>query len=220
MEYKIEVDETSYDVSVTYKKIKMIYIRVENGKLKVSAPIGTTQDFINKTILKHKNQLLEKMKQRIDYYDYRDDGFVLIFNKAYKIKLMNMKQRKCVIHDDVLYVYHKDVRGTIELYLKDILYNYIDERIRYYLKNDFKLKYPKIEIKKYKSRWGCCYTKENRVSFNLSLVYLDKELVDYVIVHELTHFLVPNHSAYFYNEMSKRLKDYKIRQKRLKEKQT
>ncbi len=220
MEYKIEVDETSYDVVVTYKKIKMIYIRVENGKLKVSAPVGTTQDFINKTILKHKNQLLEKMKQRIDYYDYRDDGFVFIFNKAYKIKLMNMKHKKCVIHDDVLYVYHKDVRGTVELYLKDILYKYIDERIRYYLKNDFKLKYPKIEIKKYKSRWGCCYTKENRVSFNLSLVYLDKELVNYVIVHELTHFLVPNHSKDFYYEMSKRLKDYKIRQKRLKEKHT
>jgi predicted metal-dependent hydrolase len=39
-----------------------------------------------------------------------------------------------------------------------------------------------------------------------------------VIVHELTHFLVPNHSSDFYKEMEKRLKDYKIRQKRLKEK--
>ena len=94
---------------------------------------------------------------------------------------------------------------------------YIENRIDYYLKYDFKISKPQIEIKKYKGRWGCNYSKENRVSFNLSLVYIDKELVDYVVVHELTHFLVPNHSQDFYNEMGKRLKDYKIRQKRLKE---
>ena len=56
------------------------------------------------------------------------------------------------------------------------------------------------------------------LTFNLSLIHLDKELIDYVIVHELTHFLQANHSTLFYQEIAKRMPDYKERLKRLKEK--
>ena len=56
------------------------------------------------------------------------------------------------------------------------------------------------------------------MSFHLSLIHLEKNLIDYVIVHELTHFLQPNHSKQFYLEIEKRMPDYKTRQQRLKEK--
>ena len=217
MEYQIKDQNNIIDIVVKYKKIKSIYMRVEDGKVKVSAPIGTSLTFIENAILKHKDRLFRQIKQYQSYYDYKDNGYVLIFNKLYKIKLMNMKRRTCSVHEDVLYVYHSDIQKTVEMFLKEVLYEYISIKINNYLKRAFKLKYPQIEIKKYKSRWGCCYTKENRVSFNLSLVHLDKDLIDYVIIHELTHFLVPNHSKDFYCEIGKRLKDYKIRQKRLKE---
>ena len=216
MGYKVKIDDDVIDVEIIYKKIKSLYIRVENGKLKVSAPIGTSLTFVENTILKHKDRLMKQLNNYHSYYDYRDGGYVYIFHELYHIRLIDMKKRKCAIHDNELYVYHKDIQKTVELFLKDELTKYIERRIEYYLKYDFKLNKPQIEIKKYKGRWGCCYSKENRVSFNLSLVYLDKYLIDYVIVHELTHFLVPNHSQDFYNEMGKRLKDYKIRQKRLK----
>ena len=216
MEYKVKLDGNVIDVEVIYKNIKSLYIRVEDKKLKVSAPRGTSKTFIENTLLKHKDRLLKQLNSYQSYFDYSDNGYVYIFNKLYRIRLADMKKRQCVIHEDALYVYHKDIQKTVEMFLKDILMVYVENRIDHYLKNDFKINKPFIEIKKYKGRWGCCYSKENRVSFNFSLVYLDKELVDYVIVHELTHFLVPNHSQDFYNEMGKRLKDYKIRQKRLK----
>ena len=79
---------------------------------------------------------------------------------------------------------------------------------------------PYIQIKNYKGRWGSCFYKENKVTFNSSLIHLDKELIDYVIVHELAHFIEANHSSKFYKEIEKRMPDYKIRQKRLKEKHT
>ena len=73
-------------------------------------------------------------------------------------------------------------------------------------------------IKFYKGRWGCCFYKENKVCFNISLIHLEKDLIDYVIVHELCHFLQANHSKEFYKEIEKRIPDYKQRIKRLKEK--
>ena len=62
-----------------------------------------------------------------------------------------------------------------------------------------------------------CFYKDNKVTFNLSLIHLPKDLIDYVIVHELAHFLQANHSHLFYQEIEKRMPDYKQRQKRLKE---
>ena len=48
-------------------------------------------------------------------------------------------------------------------------------------------------------------------------VHLEKDLIDYVIVHELCHFLQANHSRYFYNEIEKRIPNYKECIRRLKE---
>ena len=86
-----------------------------------------------------------------------------------------------------------------------------------YLKSNFSLNMPVIQIKKLKARWGACFSNQNKVCFNLVLVHLEKELIDYVIVHELCHFIQPNHSKLFYQEVHKRLPDYKEREKKLKE---
>lgn len=217
MKYQIDYENHVIDVEVTYKKIKAIYMKVEDGMIKVSAPIGTSWTYIEKVIDKHRSRLFKEVLSYQEYYDYRDNGYVLIFNQLYTIKLMHTQKRHCAIHHDCLYVYHKDIQKTVEMFLKDLLYDYIQKRIDDYLLGDFYIPMPYIEIKKYKRRWGCCYVKEEKVSFNFSLVHLDKELIDYVIVHELTHFLVHDHSQMFYSEVQKRLKDYKVRQKRLKE---
>ena len=60
-------------------------------------------------------------------------------------------------------------------------------------------------------------TYQNKVSFNLVLVHLEKCLIDYVIIHELCHFIQPNHSKLFYQEIEKRMPDYKAKEERLKE---
>ena len=102
-------------------------------------------------------------------------------------------------------------------HLKQILNKYLEFKIKEYLKSNFSLNMPVIQIKKLKARWGACFTNQNKVCFNLVLVHLEKELIDYLIVHELCHFIQPNHSKLFYQEVQKRLPDYKEREKKLKE---
>lgn len=50
---------------------------------------------------------------------------------------------------------------------------------------------------------GCLFLSKNRVCFNLVLAHIDYALIDYVIVHELCHFLEANHSKAFYHEIEK-----------------
>lgn len=218
--HQIILDTKTYEYNIQFKKIKSIYIRVIDGQIVVSAPYMTSLSTIEKLIIQYQDKLKDKINQYEPYISYKNNGKVLIFDQWYSIKVLDIGEKSCHIHNHQLYVYHHDLMKTIDTYLKQLLLNYIEERIIYYLSYDFDLDMPYIQIKNYKGRWGSCFYKENKVTFNSSLIHLDKELIDYVIVHELAHFIEANHSSKFYKEIEKRMPDYKIRQKRLKEKHT
>ncbi|MCG3110985.1 MAG: M48 family metallopeptidase [Candidatus Manganitrophus sp. SB1] len=58
-----------------------------------------------------------------------------------------------------------------------------------------------------KNKWASCSTAGN-LSFNTELLAFDKEVIDYVIVHELLHFFVPNHGKLWKSLMRAHLGDY------------
>ena len=82
-----------------------------------------------------------------------------------------------------------------------------------YCKQEKRFGEPIIELKKTKRRYGACYYRQNRVVFNPILIHFSTDFIDYVVVHELCHFIEPNHSKAFYEEVEKWLPDYKIRQR-------
>ena len=45
-----------------------------------------------------------------------------------------------------------------------------------------------------KTRWGVCNIKDNSVTLNSKLIEYDIQALDYVIIHELSHFIHFNHS--------------------------
>jgi len=69
-----------------------------------------------------------------------------------------------------------------------------------YLANKYGFSYSKVTLKKMKTRWGSC-THHNNISLNIGLIALTDELIDYVILHELVHTKVKNHSKEFWDEL-------------------
>ena len=77
--------------------------------------------------------------------------------------------------------------------------------------------YNRVSIRKQKTRWGSCSTKNN-INLNANLLHLPPELVDYVLLHELVHTRVKNHGKDFWDELEtvvpnarqvdRKLKDY------------
>ena len=63
--------------------------------------------------------------------------------------------------------------------------------------------FPEIRFRKMTSRWGSCIPSKGILTFNINLMYAPLECIDYVIKHEYTHFLQPNHQKEFYTELSK-----------------
>jgi predicted metal-dependent hydrolase len=76
--------------------------------------------------------------------------------------------------------------------------------------------YDKVSIRNQRTRWGSCSAKGN-ISLNIKLVALPLELFDYVILHELVHTRVHNHSRKFWQELNKYVGDGKIKAKKLVE---
>ena len=82
----------------------------------------------------------------------------------------------------------------------------IPERVAYYAPL-VGVKYGRITIKNYKSKWGSCYGKSN-LKFNSFLMLVPPEALDSVVVHELCHILQRNHSDKFYAEVLRVFPDY------------
>ena len=74
----------------------------------------------------------------------------------------------------------------------------------------------RVTIRNQKTRWGSCSSKGN-VNFNYNLYYMPEELLDYVVVHELSHRKYMNHSQSFWCEVEKYCPEYKLCRRRLKD---
>ncbi len=84
------------------------------------------------------------------------------------------------------------------------------------LAKQFQLKPASIRITSARSRWGSCSGK-NGLAFTWRLVMAPPDVVDYVILHELAHIEIKNHSAKFWAKVQSMLPDYAQRRKWLKE---
>lgn len=73
----------------------------------------------------------------------------------------------------------------------------------------------RLTIRNQKTRWGSCSSKNN-INLNIKLARLPSPLMDYVILHELVHTRIKNHSRDFWDELAKYVGDLKERKKELK----
>ena len=104
-----------------------------------------------------------------------------------KIDFFNSKQNIAVF------------KSTKREYLKnkDTALELVKSSVEYF--NQFyNFHYNKICIKNQKTRWGSCSSKKN-LNFNYKIIFLPKELQDYLIVHELCHLKEFNHSKKFWD---------------------
>jgi predicted metal-dependent hydrolase len=76
--------------------------------------------------------------------------------------------------------------------------------------------YNRVSIRGQKTRWGSC-THNNNLNLNMKILVLPDEIIDYVLLHELVHTRIYNHSRKFWNELSKYVPNAKEMDKRLRE---
>lgn len=91
-------------------------------------------------------------------------------------------------------------------------------RRSYYMESARKMgvTYGRITIREQKTRWGSC-TSEGNLNFNWRLIFAPEKVLDYVVVHELSHRKEMNHSPAFYAVVASVMPEYKACEKWLRD---
>ena len=71
--------------------------------------------------------------------------------------------------------------------------------------------FPEIKFRNMISRWGSCMPRKQRITFNYALASVPVSCIEYVVIHEFTHFLHPDHSPDFYRQLSVFMPDWRER---------
>ena len=186
-----------------YKRSRNIRIRVDHdGNLVVSAPIITPKLFVNQVVGKNKLwidrerkriSMMNKVNPIIDW----DNMILSYLGIIYLIKVSSKFDSMVKMSKGVVYV--SDLIGNKRLLKKSVL-NWLKQqgRIEIYKRVKkwsklMKIDYKRIRISQQKSRWGSC-SSSGTLSFNWRLIHFPIKVMDYVVIHELSHVEHPNHS--------------------------
>mgnify|MGYP003298467443 CR=1 FL=1 len=207
---KIEIDGKIYDVDIIRKNNKNTYVRVKNGKIVVTTNYLTGKNSIIKLIRDNEDsiiKMIDKDSKKIE----KNENFYY-FGKKYDV-IYGFSWIE--ISDDKIYVSDKK---SLDKYINKEIALIYSERLNYwYNMFEEKIPVPNLKIRKMTSRWGVCNIKNHNVTLNYQLSMYDICCLDYVIVHELSHFIHPNHSKDFWNLVGKYYPKYKECRKMLKE---
>jgi len=205
---KYEIDGIFYDIELLKKKIKSLYIRYKDGTIYLSSPFRMMEHDVYKVLDENINSLRRMIKR----YSKKKDS--LFLGKPVDIvAISNLKYPEWV--NSKLFIRDRNKIDDAYKYLAEPIFRERLDCIYSLFKED--IPYPTLKIRKMTSRWGVCNRKNNSVTLNLELIKWDIVYVDYVIVHELSHFVHFNHSKAFWETVSKYCPSYKILRKNLRE---
>ena len=203
-----------------------MYLRVNGEKLMVSAPflmpewriyrfLEGKRDWIYKAYQKS----LQKQKRSLIY---REGDVFYLYGKPYKLIRKNGKKNVEIDEDTIVLIYKEDSTEDIRF-----LYKYLDkyllkqaevyyERYRSILDDYGYHQIPELSCRVMSSKWGVCYTRKNKIVISSYLIHYPLDCLEYIVLHELTHFIIPNHSRRFYDIIERNMPDYKTSLKKLK----
>ncbi len=138
---------------------------------------------------------------------------VLLFGEVCSIDISEVKELRTYLQK-IRISTDKNIQKCYDKFYKYYAKEYLTPRVEY-LSSMMGLKYSELKFRKMKSRWGSCSSK-NSITLNTELIKVDKELIDYVIVHELAHLTHMNHSKKFHSLVSSYISNAKELNKKLK----
>ena len=205
----IEYNNNKYEVEIIKNNNKNIYIRIKDNKIIVTCNYFTTKREIEKLIKTNYNSIT-KMIDKVNIKKEKEDNFYLFGTKydiIYGFSDINISDNKIYIKDN------KTLNKYLDNKIKEVFTNRLDFWYNIFNEN---IPVPNLKIRKMTSRWGVCNLKNKNVTLNYYLYKYDLDCLDYVIVHELSHFIYPNHSKDFWNLVSNYIPNYKVKRNKLK----
>lgn len=197
------------DIEVIRRPVKHVRLRMmADGTLRVTAPDGVE---IDPYLMMHAEWIAQK-RAHIDGItaEYRDWADMLIFRGEPCHLVPAGRCRHDPARGEMEYTSPRALKNAMKRWLREDLDSRLDDA-----GTRMGVSWSRFGIRMQRSRWGSCSSMRN-LSFNLRLIALPDDLIEYVVVHELAHLAQPNHSAAFWRLVAEQYPCYRAAENELK----
>ena len=199
------------NVKIIYKNNKNIYFRFdENSDLVVTCPKNTLNDEVARLIRENESSLIKMYEKHVEALKKNNEFWLL--GKKYDI-ILGTDVDKLTIKDNTIYITDEH---ELEEFINSEINRVFTEEIEDCKKCFNNLPAFSWKTRKMKTRWGVCNRKNNVITLNTELIRKPIECIDYVIIHEMAHFFVGNHSKRYWEIVKLACPDYKKRRAELR----
>lgn len=221
-------DGTCLDVEVLRTARKTLSISVyPDGFIEVRAPLESTDEQVEDRVrrrrrwISRQREFFEKFKPRTPERQYVSGETHLYLGRQYRLKVIQDNKRSVRLWAGYMEVSlpstnPEAVRKALQAWYRRQAERQFQLALEKVLKEFHrKLSVPiRIETRALSKRWGTCHP-DGRVILNVDLVRAPQSCIEYVLVHELSHLLVPDHSKAFFRILEGHLLDWRARKLRL-----
>ncbi len=217
--HNLNVGDRLIEYSLVRKKVKNVNLRIKpDGSIYVSANERVSLKFIE-DFLYAKSDFILKALERFESIEDTDAGFSLprdgdklvLLGKKFVFKTVYGYINKLFIDGDFVCLSlnktgDASFRERVFLKcLKDYAFSVFDKILREIFPkfSEYGIAFPILKVQDMRSIWGSCHTGKKCIKLNLKLLVKDVDCIAYVIVHELAHLIVPNHSKAFWDVVLK-----------------
>ena len=208
----IQINNTNYKVMVIKKKNKNTYIKINQNQEIIVTTNYLMPKYKIRMLLEQNKDSIEKMLNKIEKRNKKNSDFYYL-GKKYDI-IIDDDIKDTNIDENKIYTKNEE---QLSKWLKNNIKHLFSDRLNtIYQKFTENIPHPDLKIRNMKTRWGVC-NKKGYITLNSNLIKYDISVIDYVIIHELSHYVHFNHSKEFWTLVSKYCPNYKECRKILKE---
>ena len=227
----VETDGNAISYTLERKPVKNINLRIRADQcVYVSAPKDVAAKMVDAFVVEKSAYILRALKKFKDRNrestlenNFVNGETVKFLGRNLRLKVKNASRSKVESDESYVTLYVKDVRDAdlkkrvLETWLRKKCKDEITAICKkvYPQVKKYGIAFPEIQLREMVSRWGSCSPKKGFVTFNTALIAMPVSCIEYVVTHEFTHFLYPNHSKKFYQQLATFMPDWEERKKRL-----
>ena len=226
---RIGADVIEYSLTRSSRRKKTVGLRIARGVVEVAAPVRTPIREIEGILQKRGNWLLDKLAEtsgepppiRFDSGEripFLGDELTLLVEEA------TVRRPWGKLEGDRLLVRvasglggeerHENVKAVLEAWYRAQATEFLKDRVAHWFPLMGRREMPRVLVREQKTRWGSC-SSDGTLRFSWRLAMLGPELIDSVVVHELAHLEVMNHSPAFWGVVLRVMPDARDRRRRL-----
>ena len=218
IEEKMPVD---IDQLIRSKRKTIALIVRPDGSLLIRAPLRASNDSIREIVALNIQWIEKKQAQTRTVIPtarqyVTGESFEYLGN-AYPLEIANVNNKSLFLEDGKFILSEsaqEDAEFIVTQWYREQAKEILAERVNFYA-SQYGFQYTRIGITSARTRWGSC-SATGSLNFSWRLIQAPLEIVDYVVVHELVHTVVHDHSHKFWKKVEKIMSDFKERRKWLR----